>query len=138
MRLEAGDTSEADNTETPAALPKALKLPTDHEGANKVIMVVESKIEMQNVLRDRLKKYGYRVLIYSDPQRAIKRFIDDDRQPADCVMFCAEHLGDEALDSFNEMANTAVTKDVPALFFCQWSANRSHQSGSTLRRIENC
>jgi serine/threonine-protein kinase len=72
---------------------------------------------MQNVLRDRLKKYGYRVLIYSDPQRALKRFIDDDRQPADCVMFCAEHLGDEALDAFNEMANVAVTKDVPALFF---------------------
>jgi serine/threonine-protein kinase len=117
VRLEAGDTSEADATETPAALPKALKLPTDHEGANKSIMVVESKIEMQNVLRDRLKKYGYRVLIYSDPQRAVKRFIDDERQPADCVMFCAEHLGDEALEAFNEMANIASTKDVPALLF---------------------
>jgi serine/threonine protein kinase len=117
VRLEAGDTSEGDVNEAPAALPKALKLPTDHEGANKSIMVVESKIEMQNVLRDRLKKYGYRVLIYSDPQRAVKRFIDDDRQPADCVMFCAEHLGDEALEAFNEMANVAATKDVPALFF---------------------
>ena len=71
---------------------------TDHEGANKSIMVVESKIEMQNVLRDRLKKYGYRVLIYSDPQRAIKRFVDDDHQPADCILFCAEHLGSDALE----------------------------------------
>src|SRR5207244_13433018 len=70
--------------------------------ANKTIMVVESKIEMQNVLRDRLKKYGYRVLIFSDPQRAIKRFVDDDHQPADCVMFCAEHLGRSALESRSE------------------------------------
>ena len=74
-------------------------------------------LEMQNVLRDRLKKYGYRVLIYSDPRRAVKRFVHDERQPADCVMFCAEHLGDEALEAFNEMANIASTKDVPALFF---------------------
>jgi serine/threonine-protein kinase len=116
-RLEAGDLSEADPHESPAELPKALKLPSDHEGANKTIMVVESKIEMQNVLRDRLKKYGYRVLIFSDPKRAIKRFVDDDRQPADCVMFCAEDLGHSALEAFNEMNNLPATKDVPALFF---------------------
>jgi CheY-like chemotaxis protein len=117
VRLEKGDMSDADPHEAPAELPKALKLPTDHEGANKTIMVVESKIEMQNVLRDRLKKYGYRVLIFSDPRRAVKRFIDDDRQPADCVMFCAEHLGEEALESFNEMTSVAQTKDIPALLF---------------------
>jgi len=117
LRLEKGDISEPDAAEVQAEVPKALKLPTDHEGANKTIMVVESKIEMQNVLRDRLKKYGYRVLIFSDPQRAIKRFVDDDRQPADCVMFCAEHLGRQALDSFNEMTTIAATKDVPALLF---------------------
>jgi len=117
LRLEKGDISEPDAAEVQADVPKALKLPTDHEGANKTIMVVESKIEMQYVLRDRLKKYGYRVLIFSDPQRAIKRFVDDDRQPADCVMFCAEHLGRQALDSFNEMATLPATKDVPALLF---------------------
>src|SRR5262249_39752805 len=117
LRLEKGDISEPDPAETQAELPKALKLPTDHEGANKTIMVVESKIEMQDVLRDRLKKYGYRVLIFSDPQRAIKRFVDDDRQPADCIMFCAEHLGASALESFNEMTTIAATKDVPALLF---------------------
>jgi DNA-binding response OmpR family regulator len=117
MRLEAGDLSDGDPNESPAELPKALRLPTDHEGANKTIMIVESKIEMQNVLRDRLKKYGYRVLVFSDPQRAVKRFIDDDKQPADCVMFCAEYLGAEALEAFNEMENHPATKEVPALFF---------------------
>jgi len=117
VRLEAGDFSDADPNESVAELPKKLLLPQDHEGANKSIMVVESKIEMQNVLRDRLKKYGYRVLIFSDPKRAIKRFIDDDHQPADCILFCAEHLGADALDSFNEMTTIAATKDVPALLF---------------------
>lgn len=117
VRLEAGDLSDADPAESPAEVPKALRLPSDHEGANKSIMIVESKIEMQDVLRDRLKKYGYRVLIYSDPQRALKRFLDDDKQPADCVMFCAEHLGEDALDAFNAMAANPATKDVPALFF---------------------
>jgi eukaryotic-like serine/threonine-protein kinase len=117
VRLEAGDLLDADLPESPAELPKALKLPTDYEGTNKTIMIVESKIEMQDVLRERLKKYGYRVLIYSDPQRALKRFIDDDKQPADCVMFCAEHLGAEALDAFNELGTLPATKDVPALFF---------------------
>jgi serine/threonine-protein kinase len=117
VRMEAGDVSDVDTAETPASLPKALKLPTDHEGANKTIMIVESKIEMQDVLRDRLKKYGYRVLIFSDPARAIKRFVDDDRQSADCVMFCAEHLADEALEAFNEMAKLEPTKDVPAILF---------------------
>jgi hypothetical protein len=33
------------------------------------------------------------------------------------VMFCAEELGTDALDSFNEMASIAATKDVPALLF---------------------
>lgn len=117
VRLEAGDLSDGDPNEPVTAIPKALRLPSDHEGANKTIMVVESKIEMQNVLRDRLKKYGYRVLIFSDPARALKRFADDDHQPADCVMFCAEHLGFSALEAFNEMGTLPATKDVPALFF---------------------
>jgi CheY-like chemotaxis protein len=117
VRLEAGDLSEADAHDAAAEAAPAVKLPSDHEGANKTIMVIESKIEMQNVLRDRLKKYGYRVLIFSDPRRAIKRFVDDDRQPADCVLFCAEHLGTEALEAFNEMTTLTATKEVPALFF---------------------
>lgn len=116
-RLEAGDVSEPDASEASAPLPKALRLPSDHEGANKTMMVVESKIEMQNVLRDRLKKYGYRVLVFSDPRRAIKRFVDDEHQPADCVLFCAQYLGAEALAAFNEFGALKETKDVPAILF---------------------
>jgi serine/threonine-protein kinase len=117
VRLEAGDLGDAADADAHIDPIATVKLPTDHEGANKTVMVVESKIEMQNVLRDRLKKYGYRVLIFSDPRRAIKRFIDDDRQPADCVLFCAQYLGADAVDAFNEMMTLAQTKDVPALLF---------------------
>jgi eukaryotic-like serine/threonine-protein kinase len=117
VRLEAGDLLEADAPEAVEDIPKALRLPQDHEGANKTIMVVESKIEMQNVLRERLKKYGYRVLIFSDPERALKRFADDESQPADCVLFCAQFLGSAALAGFNELGAQETTKDVPALLF---------------------
>ena len=115
-RLEAGDLLDTDATEAPA-VAKLERLPTDNEGANRTVMVVESKIEMQDVLRERLKKYGYRVLVFSDPQRALKRFVDDDHQPADCVLFCAEYLGQEALEAFNEFGTHPQTKDVPAILF---------------------
>jgi len=115
-RLEAGDLLDADAPEAPAAA-KLERLPTDHEGANKTVMIVESKIEMQDVLRERLKKYGYRVLVFSDPQRALKRFADDDHQPADCVLFCAQYLGQEALEAFNEFGAQEPTKNVPAILF---------------------
>jgi serine/threonine-protein kinase len=115
-RLEACDLLDTDATEAPA-VAKLERLPTDNEGANRTVMVVESKIEMQDVLRERLKKYGYRVLVFSDPQRALKRFVDDDHQPADCVLFCAEYLGQEALEAFNEFGTHPQTKDVPAILF---------------------
>jgi serine/threonine-protein kinase len=119
-RMEAGDLGESDAADSPAAAarPAAIdKVALSHEGAHRTIMVVESKIEMQDLLRDRLKKHGYRVLIFSDPQRAITRFATDDRAPADCVLFCAQDLGDAALEAFNKLASGSATKDVPAILF---------------------
>lgn len=119
-RLEAGDLSEADPTEVLAAAPDATaadKYAADQEGANKTVMIVESKIEMQDLLRDRLKKYGYRVLVFSDWQRAAKRFDDIEKRPADCVIFCAQFLGNLALEGFNEFGSREETKAIPALLF---------------------
>jgi CheY-like chemotaxis protein len=93
------------------------KTPSEQEGAHKTVMVVESKIEMQDVLRERLKKHGYRVLVFSDPQRAILRFETDDRAPADCVLFCAQDLGESALEAFNKIGTRASTKELPAILF---------------------
>lgn len=112
-RLEAGETAE---TEADAGEIREERQ-AEQEGANKTVMIVESKIEMQDLLRDRLKKHGYRVLIFSDPQRAIKRFIDADQQPADCVIFCAQFLGKRALEAFNEFGRENSTGGIPAILF---------------------
>jgi eukaryotic-like serine/threonine-protein kinase len=118
-RLEAGDLSEPEAAGPEAAAVDAVagKFEADQEGANKTVMIVESKTEMQDLLRDRLKKYGYRVLVFSDWHRAAKRFEDTEHQPADCVIFCAQYLGAEALDGFNEFGAAEATKEIPALLF---------------------
>ncbi len=117
-RLEAGDMSEPDPAELagkPAAA--AAEISPEQEGQNKTLMVVESKTEMQDVLRERLKKYGYRVLVFSDPRRAINRFAEDVTQTADCVIFCTQYLGAASLDAFNEFGSRTLTKDIPAILF---------------------
>ncbi|MGY8767193.1 MAG: protein kinase domain-containing protein [Pirellulales bacterium] len=89
--------------------------PKEREGLNKTIMVVEANEKMQNVLRERLKRYGYRVLIISDPDRARIRFEEDMQKPADIVVFSTVALGLGALDAFNQFADAPHTKDVPAI-----------------------
>ena len=86
------------------------------DGQSRPVMIVESKPEIQNLLRDRLKKHGYRVLIVSDPERALQRFRDDG-QVADCVMFCTPKLGGAALDAFNRFGKDEETRDIPAILF---------------------
>jgi PleD family two-component response regulator len=118
--LESGETHdpEAATPDAAAARPAAAEKSTlEQEGAHKTVMIVESKIEMQDLLRDRLKKHGYRVLIFSDPKRAILRFETDDKAPADCVLFCAQDLGESALEAFNRFGTQAATREVPAILF---------------------
>ena len=70
-----------------------------------------------DLLRDKLKRHGYRVLIFSDPQRALTRFEEDDKRPADCVLFSSVSLGRPALEAFNKFGLHPATKDVPAILF---------------------
>lgn len=87
----------------------------NNEGQGRSVMIVESKIEMQDLLRDRLKKYGYRVLIISDPDRAVNRFLDD--KVADCVVFSTVELGDSAVQAFNRFGTLPETSSIPAILF---------------------
>jgi eukaryotic-like serine/threonine-protein kinase len=113
-RLEAGDTV------TTARIAAGREEATDEEeasteGANKTIMLVESKLEFQDLIREKLKKRGYRVLVISDPLRAITRFNPEEEAPADCVLFSAPELGAAALEAFNEFGSNAHTANVPAI-----------------------
>jgi serine/threonine-protein kinase len=119
-RLQAGDATELDSNEPLPDAPEPVaetKIPSDQEGQNRTILVVESKIEMQDLLRDRLKKHGYRVLVFNEPKRALNRVLDSERKLCDCVIFCTGELGEIALDGFNEFGATDQTKDLPAILF---------------------
>jgi eukaryotic-like serine/threonine-protein kinase len=82
--------------------------------AQKSLMIVESNVQMQDVLRAGLKKMGYRVMLTRDPERAVSRFY---RNPtaANCVVFSTLELGEEALTAFNKFGQTEDTRNVPAV-----------------------
>lgn len=87
---------------------------SDQEGAGKTVMLLEANVEMQNLLREKLKKHGYRVLVISDPGRALARF-EDDTPAADVVIFSTGEIGEAAVDAYNKFASTDKTKSIPAL-----------------------
>ena len=84
------------------------------EGIGKTVLVVESNVEMQNMLREQLKQRGYRVLITNDPKRAIERF-ENEIRTADCAVFSAQDLGSRAVEAFNQMGQSQITHDIPAV-----------------------
>jgi serine/threonine-protein kinase len=113
-RLEEG-TADIDLPLPSPASAAAGGTANDQEGAGKTVMVVESKAEMQDDLRERLKKRGYRVLIIGNAERAVARFNEYDPPPADCVVFSAPELGESALQAFNTFASLDYTKHIPAI-----------------------
>ena len=113
-RLEEGgvdDDIAPTHIETGLATREILAAPKKQ--AQKAVMVVESDVEMQNIFREGLKKAGYRVLIISDPERALERIKDD--APADLVIFNAQFVGPQALLSFNELVEDKRINDTPAI-----------------------
>ncbi|HUG69907.1 MAG TPA: protein kinase [Pirellulaceae bacterium] len=108
-RLEHGDTGDG------TVKGKGGKKLLEREGEGHSVMIVESNIEMQDALRDLLKRRGYRVLVVGDAQRAIGRFEMGGDPPAECVVFCTTEMGDEALAAFNAFGEKEDTKDIPAV-----------------------
>ncbi|MGN6545910.1 MAG: protein kinase domain-containing protein [Aureliella sp.] len=112
-RVQAGDTETVPRERAPGEAAGDEEI--SNEGAGHSIMLVESKIEFQNLIRDKLKKRGYRVLVYSDPERALARFAAGEDRPAECVIFSAPELGGAALDAFNRLGSDSHTADMPAI-----------------------
>ncbi len=93
-------------------------LKAKEEGAGQTLLLIESNTKLQDSLRTRLKEIGYRVLIMSDPERAMQRFDDLDPaedRPANCVVFGCAGLGRAGMDSFIEFTKRSETKDLPGI-----------------------
>ncbi len=80
----------------------------------RTVMFVESDDKMQDFFREQFKANGFRVLVTSDPDRAIARF-DKHEKPADCVVFSAVELRGRALEGFSDFAKTEITSRIPAI-----------------------
>ncbi|MCI0493313.1 MAG: protein kinase [Planctomycetes bacterium] len=86
----------------------------DEQGQPRKLMIVESDVKLQDMLRELFKRNGYRVLVLSDPDRALGRFFDDHRA-ADAVLFTTSSNGRTALEMFNRFGQESVTRDLPAV-----------------------
>jgi serine/threonine-protein kinase len=86
----------------------------DEQGEPRKLMIVDSDVKMQDMLRELFKKNGYRVLVIGDPERALSRFFDDQRA-ADVVLFTTGSNGRAAVEMFNRFAQEAATRDLPAV-----------------------
>ncbi|MCC6123696.1 MAG: protein kinase [Pirellulales bacterium] len=80
----------------------------------RTVLVVESNGQMQEIFRSGFKNAGYRVLLISDPARAVNRLFQDNIPP-DCVLINAQSIGEPALDAFNELGANKKTSSVPTV-----------------------
>ena len=90
------------------------------EGRGYTIMLIESNTKLQDVLRNKLKELGYRVLITNDPGRGLDRFMDmsageDEDDAKGCVIFGCVGLGREAMQACYNFAADSESKHVPSL-----------------------
>ena len=112
-RLEEGGDDDIAPTHIETGLAEKEDIAAPKKQTQKAIMIVEPDVEMQNIFREGFKKAGYRVLVISDPERALERIKDD--APADIVIFNAQFIGPQALLSFNELVEDKRINDTPAL-----------------------
>ncbi len=103
----------------------------EREGEGRTVMLVESNSKVQNALRDALKKRGYRVLVISDPQRAID-FFDTNQEAADCVIFGLSELGDAALAAYATFARSEFTSMIPCILLIEKSQQNFVQKNAPL------
>lgn len=88
------------------------------DGEPRRLMVVESSIKRQDILRDLFKRNGYRVLVTGDPERALDRFRSDPAT-AEIVVFCASEIGQDAVRMFNHFAEEPATRDLPCVLLLE-------------------
>ncbi|MCA9188279.1 MAG: protein kinase [Planctomycetales bacterium] len=96
------------------------------EGIDRTVMVIESQQSMQDIFREQLKKYGYRVLMIGDPYRALDRF-NADSHVANGILFSTSNEGRAGVDAFKEFTSGEHTRDTPAILLL--GKNQSEWAG---------
>ncbi|MFT3880478.1 MAG: serine/threonine-protein kinase [Gemmatales bacterium] len=76
----------------------------------KTIFVAENDEKLQNVLRDKLKKMKYRVLIASDPARAYDRY---QQSPYDVLIMDIGTIGEDGLGIINAVLRKSRNVNIP-------------------------
>ena len=84
------------------------------EGDGKTVLLVDSRQNMQELIRAQLGKRGYRVLIVSNAERALQR-LQEGVGEFDCAIFCTGGLGEDALTAFNQLGDDYRTESIPAV-----------------------
>lgn len=96
----------------------------------RTVMVVESNARMQEILREGLKKAGYRVLLTSDPERAFER-ARHDLGAMDGLLLNAQEIGQPALDVFNRLGEDPDTRELPCLLLLDEPQHAWKQQAAT-------
>ena len=94
----------------------------EEEGDGKTVMLIESNIKVQDLLRTKLKELGYRVLIIGDAQRGVQRFANLDPgedKPADAVIFGSAGLGRVAVEAFNFLGTNENLGQFPTILLAK-------------------
>jgi serine/threonine protein kinase len=73
-------------------------------GVTHSVFVIESDTKLQNAIREKLKELGYRVLLASDPMRALDRFRS---QPFDALIVDVRTVGEDGLHVFERILKDA-------------------------------
>lgn len=117
--IKAGDLSRYDASKAEVDREAEKKKP-GNEGAGLTVMLIETNQKLQNALREKLKHVGYRVLVFTNPARAIERIRSHDEDfeggpLTHCVIFGCGELGSAALEAFNYFGVDEDTAETPAV-----------------------
>jgi serine/threonine-protein kinase len=110
QKLSSGNAPAAESDETLESVERELEQGRQEllgRNPRATLMLVESDVKVQDLFRKQLKDAGYRVLVISDPERALARFGQGAR-PADCLILSSRGLGAQACDAFGRFVETNI------------------------------
>ncbi len=108
---------------------------TANSNSQPAVFVVEKREKLQEVLREKFKQLGFRVLLSIDPKRALQSFR---QKPFDALVLNVATLGENALDVFDEFrreANRGSTRCICIALLAQdqeWLRSRVREGDDTV------